>query len=219
MNIVSEKIYKEENETLKMLFEMHRSVANGEMKQIVKKAYRYLEAGKIVEASKILNKQTVDAIYSEYLNAQITNLSQEIRDAIQMYKYSIHIQKMLEESEDTIHTIISCYEEIMKYVDASVDVDMDVVLDYVEYLDNQSSKSSERIIRKVEYLANNPERQIKPITWARLYAVSGMYYLKQYDCSMAEKYLKRYLDIIENLYNTDKQAFAFEYAKACLKYS
>lgn len=219
MNIVSEKIHKEENETLKMLFEMHRSVANGEMKQIVKKAYSYLEAGKIVEASKILNKQTVDAIYSEYLNAQITNLSQEIRDAIQMYKYSIHIQKMLEESEDTIHTIISCYEEIMKYVDASVDVDIDVVLDYVEYLDNQSSKSSERIIRKVEYLANNPERQIKPITWARLYAVSGMYYLKQYDCSMAEKYLKRYLDIIENLYNTDKQAFAFEYAKACLKYS
>ena len=43
----------------------------------------------------------------------------------------------------------------MKYVDASVDVDIDVVLDYVEYLDNQSSKSSERIIRKVEYLANN----------------------------------------------------------------
>ena len=65
MNIVSEKIHKEENETLKMLFEMHRSVANGEMKQIVK-AYD-LEAGKIVEASKILNKQTVDAIYSEYL--------------------------------------------------------------------------------------------------------------------------------------------------------
>ena len=77
MNIVSEKIHKEENETLKMLFEMHRSVANGEMKQIVKKAYSYLEAGKIVEASKILNKQTVDAIYSEYLNAQITNLSRK----------------------------------------------------------------------------------------------------------------------------------------------
>lgn len=218
INVVSEKIHKEENAALTMLIEMHRSIAKGETKQLVKKAYRHLEAGRIKEASEILNKKVVDEIYSEYLNSQITHLQEEITDAIQMYKHTIHIQKMLEESEDTINTIVSCYEEIMKYLDSFNSADINVVLDYAEYLDELGMKEAERIFQKAEYFANNPERTITSETWARLYALAGMYYLKQYDSSNAEKYLKCFLDTMEKLYYSDKSRYVFEYAKSCLKY-
>lgn len=218
INVVVEKIHKEEKETLTLLIEMHRSIANGETKQLVKKAYRYLEAGEIVEASRILNKQVVDTIYGKHLDSQINNLRQEITDAIQLYKHTIHIQKMLEESEETVNTINSCYEEIMRYVDMLNDTDIGVILDYAEYLDEQSSMLTEKIIIKAEYLANNPERKTGLETLARLYDLAGTYYLKQYNSSLAEKYLKKYLSTMEKLYCSDNSTFVFEYAKSCLKY-
>lgn len=218
INVVVEKIHKEEKETLTLLIEMHRSIANGETKRLVKKAYRYLEAGKIVEASRILNKQVVDTIYGEYLDSQVNNFRKEITDAIHLYKHTIHIQKMLEESEETINTINSCYEEILRYVNMLGDTDIDVILDYAEYLDEQNSKRTEKIIIKAEYLANNPERKASLQTLARLYDLSGTYYLKQYNSAMAEKYLKKYLNTMEELYYADNSLFVFEYAKACLKY-
>lgn len=218
INDVTEKIHKEEKETLTLLIEMHRSIANGETKQLVKKAYRYLETGKIVEASRILNKQVVDTIYGEHLDSQVSNLRKEITDAIQLYKHTIHIQKMLEESEETVNTINSCYEEIMRYVDMLDDIDIGIILDYAEYLDEQSSKLTEKILIKAEYLANNPERKASLETLARLYDLSGTYYLKQYNPYMAEKYLEKYLNTMEELYCSDNSLYVFEYAKACLKY-
>lgn len=218
INALTEKIQKEENAALTMLIEMHKSMAKGETKQLVKKAYRYLEAGKVEEAAKILNKEAVDAIYGESLNAQMTHLQEEIADAIQMYKHTIHIQEMLEESKETIHTIISCYEEIMKYVDFSKEVDMEVVLDYAEYLDGLGRKDAERIFKKAEYLADHPDRSIPLTTRARLYALTGTYYLKQYNPSMAKKYLKQNLDTMEELYHSYPAAYVLEYAKACLRY-
>lgn len=218
ISVLDGKIHKEENAALTMLIEMHRNIAKGETKQLVKKAYRYLEAGKVEEASKILNKETVDAIYGDCLNSQIIHVQEEILDAVQMYKHTIHIQKMLEESEKTINVIISCYKEIMKYQDFLNNADIDVVLDYAEYLDNLGMKEAETILKKAEYFASNPEQKITKTIWSRLYASTGTYYLKQHNISMAEKYLKLYLDIEEELYYSDNAAYAMEYASASLQY-
>lgn len=218
IRVLTGKIHKEENAALTMLIEMHRSISKGETKQLVKKAYRYLEAGRVKEASKILNKETVDTIYGECLNSQIAHVQEEIADAVQMYRHTIHIQKMLEESEESINTIISCYEEIMKYLDFLNDADIDIVLDYAEYLDDLGREAAEKIFKKAEYLAGSPEREIAKTTWARLYALTGTYYLKQYNSSMAEKYLKFYLDTMEELYHSDNVTYVLEYAAASLKY-
>lgn len=215
---MNNKIHKEENAALIMLIEMHRNVAKGEMNQLVKTAYRYLEAGRVKEASKILNKDIVDAMYGQYLNTQIIHMQEEIIEAIQMYKHTIHIQKMLEETEDTINTIISCYEEVLRYLEFLNSAEIDIVLDYAEYLDGLGRKEAEKVFRKAEYLASNPERTIMATTWARLYALIGSYYVKQYDSEMAETYLKLNLDIMEELYNSDNMVFAVEYAEALLRY-
>lgn len=218
LGLVTEKIHKEEVATLNMLFEMHRSIAKGDINQLYKRAYRCLELGQVKEASTILNKKAVDDIYGDYLKTKISSLQDECADAIQMYNHSIRIQRMLGESEETINAIISCYEEIMKYVEYLQDGGVDLVLDYAEFLDEQGIKTAESIFKKAEYLAANPAHITKKITYARMYKLIGTFYLKQYAPSMAEKYLKLYLDTVRELFQLDSDAYIFDYADACSKY-
>lgn len=214
-----EKIRKEENEALSMLYEMHRNVAKGEMNELMKKAYRLLEKGMIEEAAEILNKDRVDSYYGDRLVDQVATLRSEVDDAIEMYRHTIHIQKMLDESETTVNTIIACYETIMQYITIANPDTHAVVLEYAQYLDEQNNPKAEKILVKAEHLFTNPDIQVSSDMLAKLYLSASKYYLKQYNLESAEKHLKKYYETALKLYTQKPEEFALIYAGACLEYT
>lgn len=216
---LKEKVRKEENEALSMLYEMHKNIAKGEMNEVMKKAYRHLEKGMVYKAAEILNKKTVDSYYGDRLVKQAQTLRDEVDDAIQMYKHTIHIQKMLVESEDTVNTIIACYETIMNYLTIANAENYDIVLEYAEYLDQQNNSKAESIFIKAEYLLANPEQKNSPEMLIKLYDSMGEYYLKQFNPEVAEKYEKKCYKIAKGLYNQNRDKYALRYAQICLNYA
>lgn len=219
INELRENIRKEENEALSMLYEMHRNVAKGEMNELMKKAYRLLEKGMIEKAAEILNKETVDSYYGSRLTEKVNTIKSEVDDAIQMYRHTIHIQKMLDESEVTINTILACYDTIMEYITIANPDAYTAVLEYAQYLDQQNSPKAEQIFIKAEYLFTNPEQNTNPEMLAQLYSSMGEYYLKQHNAELGEMSLKKYYEIAQSLYSRDEEKYALLYAQSCLTYA
>lgn len=214
-----EKIRKEENDTLSMLYEMHRNVAKGEMNELTKRAYHLLEKGMIEQAAKILNKEIVDSYYGDRLAEQLKVLKSDLDDAIQMYLHTIHIQKMLDESEDTVNIIIACYETIMKYITVTNSNTYAIVLEYAQYLDQQNNPKAEQIFAKAEYMLANPEQKVNLEILAQLYSSMGEYYLKQFNMELSEHYLKNAYKTIKSLYEQNSEKYSLMYADACLNYA
>ena len=214
-----DQIQNQENETLAMLCEMHRNVAKGEMNELTKKAYRLLEKGMIEEAAEILNKETVDFYYGDRLIGQIVALKSEVNDAIEMYRRTIHIQKMLGESESTVNTIIACYDTIMQYLPMANPNTYVIAMEYAQFLDQQNNPAAESILTKAEYLLINPECEAQPEVLAQLYSSIGAYYLHQHNSEMSAKYLGKYYLIAQNLYNSNEEKYALLYARSCLHYA
>lgn len=216
---LKETIRREENEALTMLCQMHRNVAKGEMNALMKKAYRLLEKGMIVEAAEILNKDTVDSYYGDRLTDQISTLRSEVDDAIEMYRHTIHIQKMLVETETTVNTIIACYDRIMQYIPMAEPNTYTLVLEYAQYLDCQNNPAAEPVFAKAEYLLNDPEHKASPEILVHLYRSMGDYYRKQHHSELSEKYLEKYYLIAQDLYRCDEVKYAVLYSKACFEYA
>lgn len=216
---LKDTIRQEENEALSMLCDMHRNVAKGEMSELMKKAYRLLEKGMIEEAAEILNKEIVDSYYGSRLTDQIVALKSEVDDAIEMYRHTIHIQKMLEESEETVNTIIACYDTIMQYLPMANPSTYALAMEYAQFLDQQNNPAAESIFMKAEYLLNNPEHNVHPEILAQLYSSMGKYYLHQHNSEMSTKYLEKYYLIAQNLYNSNEEKYALFYSQSCLNYA
>lgn len=214
-----DQIRNQENEALAMLYEMHRNVAKGELNELTKKAYHLLEKGMIEEAAVILNKETVDSYYGSRLTDQIVALKSEVDDAIEMYRHTIHIQKMLGESESTVNTIIACYDTIMQYLPMANPNTYVIAMEYAQFLDQQNNPAAESIFLKAEYLLNNPEHNVQIEMLAQLYSAMGEYYLHQHNSEMSEKYLERYYLIARDLYDGDEEKYTLLYAQSCLNYA
>lgn len=214
-----DKIRQEENEALSMLCDMHRNVAKGEMNELMKKAYRLLEKGMIEEAAGILNKEIVDSYYGSRLTDQIVALKSEVDDAIEMYRHTIHIQKMLGESEATVNTIIACYDTIMQYLPMANPNTHALATEYAQFLDQQNDPAAEPIFKKAEYLLNNPDHNASAEMLAQLYSSMGEYYLHQHNSEMSAKCLEKNYLIARELFNGDEEKYAWLYAQSCLSYA
>ncbi len=215
-----EKIQREEQETLEMLSRMHENIIKGEVNELIKKAYRFLEKGMVGKANEILNKKTADLYYGDRISSQVSLLKDEVNDAINLYRHTIYIQKMLEGSPQTIDTIISCYETIRGYGQfADVDVYAEVLMEYAQFLDQQNILEAEKIFKEAEYVFENSMKTKNLEQTAKLYSAIGLFYTKQFNGELSEKYLKKAYDLFRNLYERDEKRYVWNFAWASKYYA
>lgn len=214
-----EKIYHEEQETLAMLSRMHKNIIKGEVNELIKKAYRFLEKGMVDKANEILDKKTADLYYGDRISSQMNLLKNEVNDAINLYRHTIYIQKMLDESEQTIDMIMSCYETIKGYAPLEdVDIYAEVLMEYAQFLDQQNTLTAEKIFKETECVFENPAKTKNLEQTAKLYSSIGFFYIKQFNVELSEKYLKKAYDAFRNLYESDKKRYVWHFAWACNNY-
>ena len=187
-------ILKKIEEQRRLIFDLSlglsRDSAKGAMTPRMKKAYRLLEKGDTEGCLAILDPNDIDSDFEAWEK----RIEEETRQKASVYirEYRLRIDVLL-----TMYSYDGRFDEIEKSYEKAVrvaykyEVDLDVVLDYADYLYSHGD-SKKAIIELEKLLERKPEDALK----VQVYVTEGEIYIRK-DSRKAEESFLSALDIID----------------------